>query len=284
MAQILSGITVRDSLVGDLIKTIQTLPTKPTLVIFQIGNREDSNSYIRQKKIFAEKIGARVEHKTYAESVTEKELLKAIQSENMRQDVHGIIIQMPLPAHLNKKILIEAINPMKDVDGLTSHNAALLYMNDSSGLVPATAQGIINLLDFYNIQIEGKKVVVVGRSMLVGKPTALALLNRDATVTVAHRHTKNLSRITNQADILIVAIGKPEFITSQYVAPHQIVIDVGITALEKDGKRKMFGDCAYYDIEPIVEAVTPVPGGVGPMTVTALFQNLLKSYRLQKNT
>jgi methylenetetrahydrofolate dehydrogenase (NADP+)/methenyltetrahydrofolate cyclohydrolase len=277
MLKILRGTIVRDSYLRRMKAEIQRLPSAPTLVIIQVGGRADSNVYINQKKIFAEKIGAKIVHSIYPESVTQDELITLIKKLNRKKDVHGIIVQIPLPKHLNKQLLIEAIDPQKDVDGLTSTNAAYLYNDDPQGLIPATAQGILMLLDHYKISIKGKHVVMVGRSALVGKPTALALLNRDASVTIAHKHTKNLKRITQAADIVVIAIGQPAFITREYVKGGQIVIDVGINS--KQGK--LVGDVDQPDVGSLVSAISPVPGGVGPMTVTALFKNLLKAYHLQ---
>lgn len=277
MPQILHGTVVRDAHIASMKAEIKKLPSAPTLVIIQVGGRADSNVYINQKKIFAEKIGAKIEHTIYSESVTQDALINVIKKLNIRKDVHGIIVQIPLPKHLDKRMLIEAIEPKKDVDGLTSKNASYLYTNDPRGLIPATAQGILMLLDHYKISVKGKHVVMVGRSALVGRPTALALLNRNASVTLAHKHTINLKKITHTADILIVAIGQPEFITKEYISAGQIVIDVGINS--KNGK--LVGDVDHAGVGPLASAISPVPGGVGPMTVTSLFRNLLKAYSSQ---
>jgi methylenetetrahydrofolate dehydrogenase (NADP+)/methenyltetrahydrofolate cyclohydrolase len=193
------------------------------------------------------------------------------------------LLQIPIPAHLSKQLIIDAITPEKDVDGLTSINAARLVEGNPL-FTPATARGIVEMLDAYKIEIAGKHIVVIGRSNLVGKPTALALLNRDATVTIAHLHTKQLETITKQADIVVVAIGDPEFITSKYVRKDQIVIDVGITVREEGKTKKVVGDVAFQDVKDVVKGISPVPGGVGPMTVTALFQNLIDAVKFQNTT
>lgn len=277
MAKILEGKSVRETFADKLKSDIAQLPTKPTMVIFQVGSREDSNAFIRQKKLFAESIGAKVIHEQYDEDVMQNALLKKIEQANKDSLIHGIILQLPLPKHLDKQVLIEAINYKKDVDGLTSKNLKLLFENDSAGLIPAASKGIITLLDAYDIPIAGKKVVIVGRSTLVGKPTMLALLNRNATVSICHDKTENLKEETKTADILILAIGDPEFITASYINPkkQQAIIDVGIN--KKDGKT--VGDVDFASVEPLVSAISPVPGGVGPMTVLSLFQNLVEAYK-----
>jgi methylenetetrahydrofolate dehydrogenase (NADP+)/methenyltetrahydrofolate cyclohydrolase len=285
MARILQGKEVRDALALALRQKVSKLEEKPTLAIFQVGDRADSTAYIKQKKTFGENIGARVIHRHYPESVTQAELLKDIGNDNEDGNIHGIIIQMPLPEHLHKEELIEAVYPKKDVDGLTATNTKRLYDN-KPGLVPATARGILMLLDHYNISVEGKRVTIIGRSNLVGKPTALALLNRNATILIAHSKTPDLKTVCKRADILIAALGKPEFITKDFVSAGQVIIDVGINSVagekfdeEIPTKRKIVGDVNFKEVEPIVAAISPVPGGVGPMTVASLFENLLEAYQ-----
>jgi methylenetetrahydrofolate dehydrogenase (NADP+) / methenyltetrahydrofolate cyclohydrolase len=276
MAHILSGTVVRDALAAALKHEVAQLPLPPKLVILQVGNRPDSNAYILQKKRFGEKIDVEVLHQQYDETVSEQQIFDDIKKYNADTTVHGIILQIPIPAHLNKDRLIEAIDPRKDVDGLTAYNTKLLFEGHPGGHVPATARGIITLLQHYQIEIEGKHAVIVGRSSLVGKPMALAFLKHNATVTVAHLYTRDLAVVTRAADILIVAIGDPVFITQNYVRAGQTVIDVGINASEKG----LVGDVDHTAVEAIVGAITPVPGGVGPMTVASLFQNLLDAYKL----
>ncbi len=277
MATILDGKAARDSLALTLRSKIEGLEDKLTLVILQVGDRPDSSAFIRQKKLFAKTIGAVIHHEQFSESIMEEELIEHIEKYNKDQSVHGIILQIPLPPHLHKEILLEKINPLKDIDGLTSINTKLLFDGNGEGLMPATARGIISLLEYYKISLKGKRVVVVGRSTLVGKPTALACLNKDATVTIVHTETPNLKEITRQSEILIVGIGDPEFITHEFVSKGQVIIDVGINPGEE---KKIVGDTKFAELEPIVAAITPVPGGVGPMTVVSLFQNLLDAYTL----
>ncbi|TAK57186.1 bifunctional methylenetetrahydrofolate dehydrogenase/methenyltetrahydrofolate cyclohydrolase [Patescibacteria group bacterium] len=279
--QILEGISLRDATIQRLSARVKTLSAQPTLVVVQIGDRADSVAYIKAKKSFGEKIGARVIHEMLPEKVSSDAVVSCIKKHNTDHSVHGIIVQLPLPVHLDQHTILEAIDPKKDVDGLTSTHTQELWEDGSEIVLPATTRGILSLLDCYQIPVEGKKVVIVGRSVLVGKPTAMAFLNRNATVTICHRGTQNLSEETLRADILIVAIGKPHFITKDFVREGQVVIDVGINTLadgklqEEVGKRKLVGDVDFENVSKIVSAISPVPGGVGAMTVASLFENLL---------
>lgn len=297
---ILDGKKVRDAIAKTLRTKIEAFSShpehqhspswcggKPTLVIVQVGDNEESATYIRQKKAFGESIGAVVVHQQFSEKVSEGELVEAVKMLSADSSVHGIIVQIPIPEHLSQGTIADAISPEKDVDGLGSVNVKRLWENKKDGFMPATTKGILSLLTYYEIPVAGKHVVVVGRSSLVGKPTALAFLNADATVTVAHRHTTNLSEITRSADILVVAAGRPHFIQRDDVREGQVVIDVGITAItgekldEEVVERTVTGDVHFDDVKDIVGAISPVPGGVGPMTVASLFQNLVEAYERQ---
>lgn len=282
MTLILDGKKLSETIATRLKQDISTYTSKPTLVIIQIGNIPASNIYIQRKKVFAEKIGANVILKQYPLSTTEQEIITDIDAYNHNPLIHGIIVQLPIPAHLHKDLIIHAISPHKDVDGLTSTNIKHLYSNDSKGVTPATTRGILTLLEAYNIEVTGKNIVIIGRSLLVGKPTALACMNKNATVTVCHKHTVHIEEETRRADILIVAMGVPGYITKKHVSPHQTVIDVGINALDNEDdtstKRKISGDVEYEIVSTIVEAITPVPGGIGPMTVVSLFENLFEQF------
>lgn len=299
MTQILDGKIVRDKIAQKLKTQISfsrengtKLRSQPKLVIIQIGNLPQSNTYIAQKIKFGQKIGAIVEHTKFPENVGQQELISKLYSLNASPIVHGIIVQLPIPDHLDKDELINTIDPLKDIDGQTSTNLKMLWGN-KEGYIPATTKGILTLLDYYKIPIEAKKVVVVGRSSLVGKPTALALLNSDATVTIAHSKTKNLKVITKSADILIVAVGKPKLITKDYVTKGQTIIDVGINVIEgpkltskakpenEPLTSRLTGDVDFDQVSKVVKAISPVPGGCGPMTVASLFENLLTAYKRQ---
>jgi len=274
MSEILSGKVISEQMAGELAKKIIGLKISPKLVIVQVGNNEASNKYIEYKKKFAEKIGVQIVHKKYDEKVDEKTLISDIKKYNTDTSVHGIIVQLPISKNLNKSKVIESIDPKKDVDGLTSSSIKKLFDNEP-GFVSATTKGILKILDHKKINLAGKKVVVVGRSSLVGKPTALALMNRNATVTICHSQTKNLEEETKRADILIVAIGKPKMITKKFVSLGQIVIDVGITVELDESKKKVVGDVDFENVKNIVQAISLVPGGVGPLTVACLFENVV---------
>jgi methylenetetrahydrofolate dehydrogenase (NADP+)/methenyltetrahydrofolate cyclohydrolase len=255
------------------------------LVIIQVGDKAESNTYIKQKKLFGEKIGAKVVHMQFPETVTQHVVTAEIDRLNQDQNVTGIIVQLPLPVHLHAQPIIDAIEPKKDVDGLTATNTKKL-MYGEKGIVPATTRGIISLLKENNISIAGKKVVIIGRSNLVGKPTALAMLNENATVTVCHKHTQNIQAESKQADILIVAAGAPKLVTTEYTNPQQVIIDVGITSEQYTNEKgelvkKIIGDVDFDAVQDKVAAITPVPGGVGPMTVVSLFENLVEAAEKQ---
>lgn len=283
MVQILEAKTIRDEAINQFKKRVENFPFKLTLAIIQIGTNEESSAYIRQKKIFAEKIGVVVKHLELDANVDQNQIINEIKNLNEDKNIHGIIVQLPLPKNLNEYEIIEAIDPQKDIDGLTSKNWKLLGENSSKAFVPATAQGILNLLNYYHIDIAGKHVVIIGRSMLVGKSMALLMLNNNATVTIAHSKTKNLQEITRLADILIVAIGEPRFIDASYVRKEQVIIDVGINVeVDSEQKRVLCGDVNFEEVKGIVSAISPAPGGVGLMTVVALFGNLIEAY--QKTT
>jgi len=279
MRTILDGKSLNESLGIELKQNIEKLETKPHLAIVQIGQNKESNTYIKYKKAFGEKIGAKVTHLQFEDSVPEEKVVGEIQKLNKDKFTHGIIVQLPLPNHLNKEAIIDSIDYRKDVDGLTNINTASLLRGNPT-ITPATTRGILTLLKHYDISIKGKHAVVVGRSNLVGKPTALAMLNEGATVTVCHSGTKDLAKETKQADILIVAIGKPKFIGKEHVSKDQIVIDVGINSLEGLNKNTI-GDVDFENVKDEVQAISPVPKGVGPMTVLSLFQNLIDAYKTQ---
>jgi methylenetetrahydrofolate dehydrogenase (NADP+)/methenyltetrahydrofolate cyclohydrolase len=279
MAKILDGKVVRDAHVAALTEEIAHYQEKPVLVIIQVGDRPDSNSYIRQKKLFAEKVGARVIHEQHPEVATQDDIVKSIEQYNHDKQVHGIIIQLPVPEHLKKDELINAIDTSKDVDGLTDTNTKLFLAGDAQAFIPATAKGVLALLRFYEIEISGKKVTVIGNSDLVGKPIATGFAQQGGIITICDIKNTDLVPFTKPADIIVVATGHAHLITQAHVSAGQTVIDVGITVYEYDGKRRLVGDVDFEQVEPIVGAISPVPGGVGPMTVTALFENLVLAYK-----
>jgi methylenetetrahydrofolate dehydrogenase (NADP+) / methenyltetrahydrofolate cyclohydrolase len=287
-AKILEGKTLGLKILEELKGKLKNLSSRPALAIIQVGDKEESSLYIKRKKEFGEKAGFLVQHLEFSYSVTQENLIEEIEKLNQDNNINGIIVQLPLPNHLDFFEIIESIDPSKDVDGLHSKNFRKLIAGNENGLVPATAKGVLNILDFYKILVSGKNVVVIGRSVLVGRPIALLLSGRNATVTVAHSHTENLEKISKSADILVVAIGVPKKINKNFVSEGQIIIDVGINSVsggklqEEVQKRGIVGDVDFEEVKNIVSAITPVPGGIGPMTVSALFQNVLKAYELQK--
>ena len=244
-----------------------------TLAVIQVGNDPASSVYVGNKKKACEYVGFRSLSYELPEETSEKELLDLIEELNAKNDVDGILVQLPIPAHMNEDKVIAAISPDKDVDGFHAVSVGHLWIG-KEGFVSCTPAGIIELLKRSDIDIAGKECVIVGRSNIVGKPMAALMLRENATVTVCHSRTADLKEVTKRADILIVAIGKPQFITAEYVKPGATVIDVGIHRLE--GK-KLCGDVDYAQVEPIAGAITPVPGGVGPMTIAMLMKNCLEA-------
>lgn len=248
-----------------------------TLAVVQVGSDPASCVYVRNKKRTCEELGIRSLSFELPESTPEEELLSLVKELNGRADVDGILVQLPLPSRISEKKVISAIDPAKDVDGFHPCNAGALACGEP-GFVPGTPAGIIQLLKRSGIEIDGKECVVIGRSNIVGKPMAQLLLSENGTVTVAHSHTKNLPEITRRADILVVAIGRRQMITKEYIKPGAVVIDVG---MHRDANNKLCGDVNYADVFDTAGAITPVPGGVGPMTIAMLMHNCLESRRLR---
>lgn len=252
----------------------------PKLVVVQVGNDPASASYIRQKVKSCDKVGMRHEHIHLDESVTIEELMSTIDKLNQDDDVTGFFVQLPLPAHLaeHEPNIIKAVSPHKDIDGFGAYNLGKMFLSkEFEHLPPATPSGIIRLLEHFDIDIEGKHAVVLGRSNTVGKPVAVMLLNRNATVTVCHSRTKNLEEVTRQADILIAAVGRPKFVTADMVKDGAVVVDVGIHRTD-DG---LCGDTDFDALKEKVSAISPVPGGVGPMTVASLIRNCVTAKERQ---
>ena len=272
---LLSGIQVREALKNQLKETTSLLDILPKLVILQIGDNKESDIYIKQKKKFGQELGIIVEHKVYKEDIKESEIIAEIESYNKDNEVGGIIVQLPIPKQLNRSKILNSIDFKKDVDGLGVVQTGLLYSGDPDAIIPATARGVISLFDFYDINLDSKHVVVVGRSNLVGKPVSRVCLNRNATVTTCHSYTKNLEDITKTADILIVACGVSRLIGLSHVREGQVVVDVGINKTEEG----ICGDVDFDKVKDVVYAISPVPGGVGPLTVMSLFQNLIDSQK-----
>lgn len=255
----------------------------PGLAVLMVGDNPASAVYVKNKEKSCQKIGMVSFGKHFPTNTSQKELEAVIEELNHDPNVDGILVQLPLPDHFDSVALLHKIAPEKDADGLHPINLGKLVRGEK-GLRSCTPAGVMEILKEYDIELVGKKVVVVGRSILVGKPLALMLLEENATVTIAHSKTANLGDVCREADILIAAVGKPEMITADMVKPNAVVIDVGINRLETlDGKGRLVGDVAYDEVKQIASYITPVPGGVGPMTVAMLLQNTYESYLEIKN-
>jgi methylenetetrahydrofolate dehydrogenase (NADP+)/methenyltetrahydrofolate cyclohydrolase len=282
-AQLLDGKALAQKIQRELQQTIADLVPKagrsPGLAVLMVGDNPASAVYVRNKEKACEKLGMVSFGQHFPADVDQETLEKAIANLNEDDRVDGILVQLPLPDHLDSVQLLHTIAPEKDADGLHPVNLGHLVRGEA-GLRSCTPAGVMRLLAEYNLDVAGKNAVVLGRSILVGKPLALMLLEQNATVTIAHSRTQNLAEITRQADILVAAIGKPEFVTADMVKPGAIVVDVGINRLElPDGKAKLVGDVAFDQVAAIASYITPVPGGIGPMTVTMLLANTVESYR-----
>lgn len=277
MATILDGKALAKKIRTDLKGKVDILREKgifPKLAVIMVGNDSSSKIYVRNKSKACTEIGIEYEEFLLDENIKLEDLLKLINELNNREDINGILLQSPIPQHLDINKAIKAISEKKDVDGFHPINVGKLVLNQEC-FISCTPNGIIRLLEEYNIEIEGKRAVVVGRSNIVGKPMMLSLLNKNATVTICHSKTQNLPEITKQADILICAIGKTKYIKENFVKDGAVVIDVGINRDPENGK--ISGDVDYDAVFEKVSYITPVPGGVGPMTIAMLMENVVKS-------
>ena len=275
--KLLDGKVVKTMALEGLKKLVNEIERPLGLTVIQVGDNASSNIYIKQKRKMAEFLGFNFNHIKLEDDVTLEGILRIIDELNNDEEVDGILVQMPVSEHLDSKVIQNAINPLKDVDGLTDINMGKL-VHKKECLVPCTALGIMELLNYYNIPVISKNVVVVGRSDLVGRPVAELLINASATVTLCHSKTKDLASITRGADILIVAVGKSRLITKDMVKDGAVVIDVGINKLE-DGS--LCGDVEFENVKDKCSYITPVPGGVGQMTVLELGFNTYKAYLLR---
>lgn len=276
MAYIIDGKKISQEIKDELKEKVTLLKAegkKATLAVIQVGNDPASSVYVNNKKKACAYIGIESLSYELPEETTEQELLDLVERLNKDDAVHGILVQLPVPKHIDGDKIIQTISPKKDVDGFHPENVGNLVIGEK-GFVSCTPAGIIQLLKRSNIEIAGKNCVVIGRSNIVGKPMALLMLRENATVTIAHSKTQDLKNVCKTADILIVAIGKPQFITSEYIKEGAVVIDVGI---HRDENNKLCGDVKYDEAEPLASAITPVPGGVGPMTIAMLMNNCVEA-------
>lgn len=274
---ILNGRETADRLNEELKQKVVKLKNKPRLEIILIGDNAASMSYVKGKLQTSEKLGMSVNINYLPADIEEVKVYDLISQFNDDKKVNGILLQLPIPKHLNSDFLIESIDYKKDVDGFHTMNQGFLFQK-KKGIRPATPLGIMMLLDAYNIPVEGKHVVIIGRSQIVGAPLSKMFLDKNATVTITHSKTKDLPSITKQADILVAAIGQPKFVTKDMVKKDAVVIDVGINRVEG----KLIGDVDFDAVEKIASYITPVPRGVGPMTICALAHNLYSLYMEQK--
>ncbi len=281
MSKIIDGKFISKQIKEELKAEVEQLKETgiiPCLAVIQVGENPASTVYVNNKKKACEYIGIKSIAYNLPERTTQEELLWLIQELNLTEQVHGILVQLPLPKHIDEDAIIKAISPEKDVDGFHPETVGNMCIG-SKGFLPCTPAGVIQLLKRSNIEIEGKECVVIGRSNIVGKPMALLLLRENGTVTIAHSKTKDLKEITKRADILVVAIGKPKYITSEYIKEGAVVIDVGI---HREENNKLCGDVDFADVHDKVSAITPVPGGVGPMTIAMLMKNCVEAIKNQK--
>lgn len=268
------SVKIKDQLKEEVSKIKETYPRLPKLVVILVGDNQASQTYVRNKERGCQYIGIESEILRHDASFSEIELLQEINDLNNDDTVDGILVQLPLPQHINEEKVLDAIVPSKDVDGFHPENVAKLFLGQHS-LVPCTPKGMMVLLEEINYDLAGKEVVIVGRSNIVGKPVASLCLQKNATVTIAHSQTKDLKAVCSRADVLIAAIGKPKFFNHEYVKDGAVVLDVGIN---RDENNKLCGDVDFDDVKDKVSAITPVPGGIGPMTITMLMKNTIEAF------
>lgn len=278
MAVVLDGRKFANEICEILKSETKKLSKKPKLAVILAGDNPASEIYVKNKQKKAEYLGFDSLVIPLPSDVTEENLLEHIYILNEDDDINGILVQLPLPSHINQQKIIEAIDPIKDCDGFTSYNFGRLALGYTPYTLPCTPKGIIKLLEYYNIELEGKHAVVIGRSNIVGKPVSILLQQKNATVTMAHSRTKNLKEITRSADILVSAIGKPAFINSDYIKYGAVVVDVGINRTNS----KLIGDVDYSDCFNKASYITPVPGGIGPVTIAMLMENTFELYKMQR--
>lgn len=275
--QLLDGKAVSNRLMDEMTAEVAGLSVKPCLAVVLVGDDPASRVYVNNKKKGCERLGIRSLEYTLPKETTEAQLLELIDALNEDKNVHGILVQLPLPKHLDEKTVIRAIRPEKDVDAFHPVNVGKIMIGDFDFL-PCTPAGIMELIAESGTDLTGKECVVIGRSNIVGKPMAMLLLHKNATVTICHSKTRDLKEVTKRADVVVAAVGIPNFVTADMVRPGAVVIDVGINRME-DGK--LTGDVDFASVAPIASAITPVPGGVGPMTIAMLMRNTITAAKKQ---
>ena len=278
-AKILDGKALAQQIRQELKQKISTLQSSPSLAVIIVGNNPASEIYVKSKEKACIDVG--ITPKTYAldENTSQADLLNLINKLNNSKEINGILVQLPLPKHLDTTTILQSITPSKDVDGFHPLNSGYLTQNTNQGYIPCTPKGIIRLIKETNLDLTGLNAVVIGRSQIVGLPIAQLLIQQNCTVTITHSKTKNLPEICKNADVLVSAIGKPEFVTKDYIKPNAIIIDVGINRTENGLK----GDVCYQDGLELAQHITPVPGGVGPMTIAMLLENTYEAFLKQNS-
>ena len=270
---------VKEEVRQQTLKLKETHGITPGLAVVIVGDDPASRVYVNNKKKACELVGFKSEEYALPAETTQQELLNLVETLNNKDDINGILVQLPLPKHLDDKAVIAAINPKKDVDAFHAVNVGEIMLGEYD-ILPCTPAGVMEMLHSYNIEVSGKNCVVIGRSNIVGKPMAMLLLHENGTVTICHSRTKNLAEVTKQADILVAAVGRPKFVTADMVKDGAVVIDVG---MDRDENGKLCGDVDFENVKDKCSYITPVPVGVGPMTIATLMKNTLKAAKIQNN-
>lgn len=281
MSTLINGRELADKMQLEIKKEVEELAKsgiRPGLVVLLVGENPASQTYVKNKDLAAERIGIHSVVNRLPETITEEELLTIIEEYNQDPEFHGILVQLPLPKHIDEDKVLMAIDPNKDVDGFHPMNLGKLFVGNPV-MIPCTPYGIMKMFEAYDISLEGKNAVVIGRSNIVGKPMAHLMMMENATVTIAHSKTKNLPELAREADILVVAIGRGHFVTKEFVKPGAVVIDVG---MNRDEAGKLIGDVKFDEVEEIASYITPVPRGVGPMTITMLMYQTVQAAKKSK--
>lgn len=281
MSTVINGRELADQMQAEIQKDVEKMTQQgiqPGLVVLLVGENPASQTYVRNKERAAAKIGILSKIEKLPETISEEELLAEIDKYNQDSRFHGILVQLPLPKHIDEEKILLAIDPKKDVDGFHPMNLGRLFVGKPE-MIPCTPYGIMKMFEAYDIDLTGKRAVVIGRSNIVGKPMAQLLLMKNATVTIAHSKTEHLAEVAKEADILVVAIGRGHFVTKEFVKPGAVVIDVGMNR-NQDGK--LIGDVAFDEVSEIASYITPVPKGVGPMTITMLMYQTVEAAKKQK--
>ncbi|EGO5822614.1 bifunctional methylenetetrahydrofolate dehydrogenase/methenyltetrahydrofolate cyclohydrolase [Enterococcus faecalis] len=281
MGTVINGRELADQMQAEIQKDVEKMTQQgiqPGLVVLLVGENPASQTYVRNKERAAAKIGILSKVEKLPETISEEELLAEIDKYNQDSRFHGILVQLPLPKHIDEEKILLAIDPKKDVDGFHPMNLGRLFVGKPE-MIPCTPYGIMKMFEAYDIDLTGKRAVVIGRSNIVGKPMAQLLLMKNATVTIAHSKTEHLAEVAKEADILVVAIGRGHFVTKEFVKPGAVVIDVG---MNRNQEGKLIGDVAFDEVSEIASYITPVPKGVGPMTITMLMYQTVEAAKKQK--